>query len=348
MPNRIIKESINESRDLTSCTFFAQDLYKRLITYADDYGRFNADPQIMIARLYPRELAVVSLDDLIDALVELTGTGKIGFYTSKTRKEVYGAFPKWGDHQRIRDSKKKSPEPEDTTVNDWYLRRFIPNDMKTQIVERDKFKCKICGKHIAEVEDAKRLVKMGTGMFHIDHIVPCSQGGRATMENLRLTCSKCNLSRKRAFSYDEILNFSAETVTTPQVAAGCGEVRPNPIHSESESESNPNPKTRGKRERFAPPTVQECEAFFTENGATVVQATRFHCYYAANGWKTGKNPMKDWQAAARGWILRDKESGFSAGNRASPQQTQDKMMRYTPEERRKTYQAAELNFDEEE
>ena len=118
--------------------------------------------------------------------------------------------------------------------------------------------------------------------------------------------------------------------------------------SESESESNPNPKTRGKRERFAPPTVQECEAFFTENGATVVQATRFHCYYAANGWKTGKNPMKDWQAAARGWILRDKESGFSAGNRASPQQTQDKMMRYTPEERRKTYQAAELNFDEEE
>ena len=106
--------------------------------------------------------------------------------------------------------------------------------------------------------------------------------------------------------------------------------------------------TRGKRERFAPPTVQECEAFFTENGATVVQATRFHCYYAANGWKTGKNPMKDWQAAARGWILRDKESGFSAGNRASPQQTQDKMMRYTPEERRKTYQAAELNFDEEE
>ena len=82
MPNRVLKDSINESRGLTSCTFFAQDLYKRLITYADDYGRFNADPQIMVARLYPRELAVVSLDDLTDALIELVGVGKIAFYTS--------------------------------------------------------------------------------------------------------------------------------------------------------------------------------------------------------------------------------------------------------------------------
>ena len=147
------------------------------------------------------------------------------------------------------------------------------------------------------------------------------------------------------------------------------------IQSESESESNPNPKTRGKRERFTPPTVQECEAFFTENGATVVQATRFHCYYAANGWKTGKNPMKDWQAAARGWILRDKEGGYAAWNRDvmqrhnyTPEQYRamvtdldaeddsgkpkgkdgDRLLRYTKEERRKTYSAAELNLDEEE
>ena len=49
--------------------------------YADDYGRFNADPQIMLARLYPRELSDVTENDLICALIELDGVGKIGFYT---------------------------------------------------------------------------------------------------------------------------------------------------------------------------------------------------------------------------------------------------------------------------
>ena len=25
-------------------------------------------------------------------------------------------------------------------------------------------------------------------------------------------------------------------------------------------------------------------------------------YYEANGWRVGKNPMKDWKAAARNWM----------------------------------------------
>lgn len=106
--------------------------------------------------------------------------------------------------------------------------------------------------------------------------------------------------------------------------------------------------TRGKRERFAPPTLQECEAFFTENGGTVVQATKFFLNFESKNWKSGREKLSNWHSRALKWILDDKEGGFSVGNRASPQQTQDKMMRYTPEERRKTYQAAELNFDEEE
>ena len=68
MPNRILKESICESRKLSDVSFFAEDLYKRLITYADDYGRFNADYQIILARLYPREMEIVSIDDIDDAM----------------------------------------------------------------------------------------------------------------------------------------------------------------------------------------------------------------------------------------------------------------------------------------
>lgn len=267
MPNRILKDSINESRALTSCSFFSQELYKRLITYADDYGRFNADPEIVLARLYPRELAVVRLEDLMEGLIELAGVGKIAFYTAKPRHEVYGAFPNWGNHQRLRDSKAKCPDPEDTEVNDWYLRRYIPQDMKVRIIERDGFKCCSCGKHIVEGVDARRLVKMGDGLYHIDHIVPVNQGGRATMENLRLLCPKCNLSRQKHFSFEEILQFANDGGNLPDSAAESGEqqqsaatcsnspqlavvgesLRP---ESESESESNPNPN-RNTREDAA-------------------------------------------------------------------------------------------------
>ena len=30
-------------------------------------------------------------------------------------------------------------------------------------------------------------------------------------------------------------------------------------------------------------------------------------YYDSNGWKVGKSPMKDWQAACRNWKLRYNE-----------------------------------------
>lgn len=208
MPNRIIKESINESRSLSELSFFAEDLFKRLITYADDYGRFNADYQIVLARLYPREIQIVSEADIEDALIELSGAGKIGFYTSNPRKEIYGCFPNWNNHQRVRDSKNKFPDPEDTGINDWYLRRFIPMKLKQRIIERDGFKCRICGKYISTIQDSRRLIKMGAGLYHIDHIVPVSQGGRATEENLQLTCPHCNLSRKRKFTIEEILEMT--------------------------------------------------------------------------------------------------------------------------------------------
>lgn len=236
MPNRIIKESINESKGLSEVSFFAEDLYKRLITYADDYGRFNADCQIMRARLYPREIEIVSELDIEDALIELSGIGKVAFYTSEAKKEIYGCLPKWSDHQRIRESKNKCPDPDDTSVNDWYLRRFIPMDMKIRTVERDNFKCKVCGKYISSIENAHALVKKGSGLFHIDHIVPVSQGGRATMENLRLTCPKCNQSRKKRFTFDEILEI---THASQNFAESCGESPGKSALIQSNPESNP-------------------------------------------------------------------------------------------------------------
>lgn len=241
MPNRIIKESINESRSLSECSFFTQDLYKRLITYADDYGRFNADTQIMLSRLYPRDTDIISHEDIIKALIDLCGAEKVQFYTSQPRKDIYGCFPNWGEHQRIRDSKTKYPAPDDTEVNDWYLRMFVPLSLKIEIIERDNFECQECKKSFkTEGITAKKLIKLYTGVIHIDHIVPVNQGGRATYENLRLLCATCNLSRKKFFTFEEILSFAENCGKSPQKTAKRRLIQSNPIRIQSESESNPN------------------------------------------------------------------------------------------------------------
>lgn len=56
--------------------------------------------------------------------------------------------------------------------------------------------------------------------------------------------------------------------------------------------------------RAKPPTEDEAIEFFTANGSTAQEAKSYFDYYSANGWKVGKNSMKDWKAAARNWIHR--------------------------------------------
>ncbi|MEM6844985.1 MAG: helix-turn-helix domain-containing protein [Bacteroidota bacterium] len=73
--------------------------------------------------------------------------------------------------------------------------------------------------------------------------------------------------------------------------------------------SPPLPKDK-RKEIFTKPTAQEVESYMqgqTELCSSVAiakaQAQRFINYYQSNGWKVGRHPMQDWQAAARNWLL---------------------------------------------
>lgn len=59
-------------------------------------------------------------------------------------------------------------------------------------------------------------------------------------------------------------------------------------------------KTSGKAKRFTKPTLAEVQAYCNERG-NKVDAAHFYDYYEANGWKVGKNSMKDWKASVRTW-----------------------------------------------
>ncbi|HIY39301.1 MAG TPA: HNH endonuclease, partial [Candidatus Agathobaculum merdigallinarum] len=65
-------------------------------------------------------------------------------------------------------------------------RRDINLRLRFRVMQRDNFKCCICGASPANDP---------TVVLHIDHIMPWSKGGETIMENLQTLCSKCNLGK---------------------------------------------------------------------------------------------------------------------------------------------------------
>jgi len=59
-------------------------------------------------------------------------------------------------------------------------------------------------------------------------------------------------------------------------------------------------KAKVKVKRFTKPTIEEVVDYCNERNNDV-DAEKFYDYYSSNGWKVGKNSMKDWKASVRTW-----------------------------------------------
>lgn len=64
--------------------------------------------------------------------------------------------------------------------------------------------------------------------------------------------------------------------------------------------------------KFVKPTLEQIKDYVKNMGYYGFDAERFLAYYESNGWRVGRNPMKDWEAAIRNWHRKDKEEGVSA------------------------------------
>lgn len=69
----------------------------------------------------------------------------------------------------------------------------------------------------------------------------------------------------------------------------------------AEAESREQSTKAKKKSTPLPPLQGDIDKYFLELGMSKLESERFHDHYASNGWKVGKNPMKDWQASARNW-----------------------------------------------
>ena len=60
-----------------------------------------------------------------------------------------------------------------------------------------------------------------------------------------------------------------------------------------------------KKDKKSKPTIQDIKAYCIEINSNI-DAENFYDYYESNGWKVGKNAMKDWKATVRTWSRKEK------------------------------------------
>jgi len=117
MPNRILKESIRESYSLHQLSDKAEIMFYRLLTYADDFGLFKADPTLVNKAMFP--LCSYNDEDIMQWLQELGDAEIVGFYIGDDKKP-YGKFCTWEQHQQQRAKRSKHPEPNGNLCNSYY------------------------------------------------------------------------------------------------------------------------------------------------------------------------------------------------------------------------------------
>ena len=109
MPNRMIRESCRTSPTLDQLSDGAERMFWRLTTAADDYGRFEADPRILLSHCFPLRVNRIKTDTVHRWLQEMVTCGLVTAYVSGGRK--YAFFSTWEKHQRLRAKHSKFPEP---------------------------------------------------------------------------------------------------------------------------------------------------------------------------------------------------------------------------------------------
>ncbi|HOJ27662.1 MAG TPA: HNH endonuclease [Spirochaetota bacterium] len=84
-------------------------------------------------------------------------------------------------------------------------------ELKNQILERDNYKCVICG----------RTAKEGYEL-HVDHILPKDKGGKATLDNGQTLCSICNFRKK---NYNQTESGKRMFIRLLKIAKEVGDIK---------------------------------------------------------------------------------------------------------------------------
>jgi hypothetical protein len=106
MPNRIIRDAILASESVCSLDWPEEVFYRRLMSIVDDYGRCEANLQLLRSRCYPLQTDRVRVADISRWMAACLKTGVILYY--EVSGKGYLEIQKFGQQQR---SASKCPSP---------------------------------------------------------------------------------------------------------------------------------------------------------------------------------------------------------------------------------------------
>ena len=95
-----------------------------------------------------------------------------------------------------------------------------------------------------------------------------------------------------------------------------------------EGTKSPKRAPARKTTAFKRPTLFELEQYIKEKGYTF-SAETFYNYYESNGWRVGKNPMKNWKAACTTWQSKEGQPKTRGNGNGTP--TNEDVVRNTYE-----------------
>jgi hypothetical protein len=106
----MLSGEISRSESLSRVSLEAEATFLHLVSVADDFGRFDGRPTVLLAALFPTRMETISLEVLGRWLRELEVEGLIRWYVVDGRR--YLVIPTWGKYQRPpRAQKSKYPDP---------------------------------------------------------------------------------------------------------------------------------------------------------------------------------------------------------------------------------------------
>jgi hypothetical protein len=158
-----------------------------------------------------------------------------------------------------------------------FIRLMCAQHQKGRLTEKDMLK--ICGTHDEDIFE--KFALDGAGLYYNERLEQEVEKRKAYSESRR------NNRKKKEDMIDTSLSYVP--------------------HMENENENENiidnvviDKPIEEKPKRFVKPTIEQLEAYMEERGMNNV-ANRFYDHYESNGWKVGKNSMKDWKASVRTW-----------------------------------------------
>ena len=183
--------------------------------------------------------------------------------------------------------------------------RSIKNDGKLVVNDRIPYNAEM----LASVTGHQvGTIKQALSMFKELGLIEILENGAIYMLDIQNFIGKGSTEADRRRSYDRKIAQEKELLKAESVRnlREISDKSPPEIEIELEKEIkiekeiDSSASTTTKRKRFEKPTLSEIKQYCIERNNNV-NAEHFFDYYESNGWKVGKNSMKDWKAAVRTW-----------------------------------------------